>query len=561
MNSGNTAIDTLSFEQDWSLDQVGNWAGFDQDDNGNGTDDLVQTRTHNKANEITGISNTTGGSWMAPAYDNAGNTMTLPTPEAPASGFTAVYDAWNRLVGLKEQSTGTKVAEYIYDARGMRVRKETHNLFGIVESTTDYYYTASWQCVEEITTGTGSSSSSSSSGMSGGTTTYVWGLRYIDDLVERSTTPTGSSTTRYYALNDRNFNITALANTSGTVLERYVYTAYGQRTVLDASFNVRSGSLYGQQHGFQGLRHDQESGLIENRSRVLHPLLGRFLQRDPLGYTDGMNLCAAYHVMWSGVDPWGLKTVAQACPEAIKILRQLEQFHQDLADKWDNLAGKTQKEMDLADFRIDQMKTWTDDMLKSQPIKDLKELIGLEGLAGLAGLGFLAELDRNGIDIAKITGTGRERAPDGTFRETRTKRALNRMGKAKAPGVAMIASILSKAAAVFLDIQNIQGEMSNMMSLRQSMLGLRAEAERMRDGHLSRVDSTQSLIRQLQNMEMPDCKDCPDCNAFIRTAKKLLAEEKKKFDSASAVKQGNDLLDDMKDASQNIWDSATDIAN
>ncbi|MEM6258477.1 MAG: RHS repeat-associated core domain-containing protein [Planctomycetota bacterium] len=309
LNSGNTAFDTLSFEQDWSLDQVANWTSFDQDDTGNGTDDLVQTRTHNKANEITGITNTTGSVWSAPVYENAGNTTKMPKPEAPGSGFTATYDAWNRLSTLCEESTGTKVAEYTYDARGMRIRKQTHNTWGIIESTTDYYYTAGWQCVEETTSGTGSSSSSSSfSHSSGGTiTTYVWGLLYIDDLASRDSTSSGGGTTRYYALSDRQYNITAIVNASGTVLERYAYTAYGQRTVLDGFYNTRSDSLFNQQHGFQGLRHDYESGLIENRNRMLHLALGRFLQRDPLGYPDGMNMYAAYHVMWGGMDPEGME--------------------------------------------------------------------------------------------------------------------------------------------------------------------------------------------------------------------------------------------------------------
>lgn len=40
----------------------------------------------------------------------------------------------------------------------------------------------------------------------------------------------------------------------------------------------------------QGLRRDDETGLHENRFRMLHSRLGRFLQRDPLGYVDSMGL-------------------------------------------------------------------------------------------------------------------------------------------------------------------------------------------------------------------------------------------------------------------------------
>ena len=52
LNATHTAITSggLEFEQDWALDQVANWTAFDQDDNGDGTDNLAQTRTHNKSN-------------------------------------------------------------------------------------------------------------------------------------------------------------------------------------------------------------------------------------------------------------------------------------------------------------------------------------------------------------------------------------------------------------------------------------------------------------------------------------------------------------------------------
>jgi len=35
--------------------------------------------------------------------------------------------------------------------------------------------------------------------------------------------------------------------------------------------------------GHQGLMHDKEFGLIYNRARYLHPVLMRFMQRDPAG--------------------------------------------------------------------------------------------------------------------------------------------------------------------------------------------------------------------------------------------------------------------------------------
>ena len=71
--------------------------------------------------------------------------------------------------------------------------------------------------------------------------------------------------------------------------------------------------------GFQGLFLDESTGNYNNRARIYNPSMsggqGRFLQRDPLGYPDGMNTYAAYHVMRQWVDPWGLQTIISGGPD------------------------------------------------------------------------------------------------------------------------------------------------------------------------------------------------------------------------------------------------------
>jgi len=79
-------------------------------------------------------------------------------------------------------------------------------------------------------------------------------------------------------------------NTSGTVLERYGYDAYGFVRFMDGSFGSRAGSSYGWETLYGAYRWDSESGLYHVRRRYLHPRLGVWLSRDPVEYKDGLNL-------------------------------------------------------------------------------------------------------------------------------------------------------------------------------------------------------------------------------------------------------------------------------
>jgi hypothetical protein len=55
-----------------------------------------------------------------------------------------------------------------------------------------------------------------------------------------------------------------------------MYTPYGERTVLNPNWSEDADgeSDYAFVHGHQGLRHDPETGLIENRNRMRHVSLG-----------------------------------------------------------------------------------------------------------------------------------------------------------------------------------------------------------------------------------------------------------------------------------------------
>ena len=76
-------------------------------------------------------------------------------------------------------------------------------------------------------------------------------------------------------------NVTALVNTSGTVLERVFYDPYGRPTFYDGNWeNESSTSSYASAILYCGYYYDSETGLYHVRHRFYHSSLGRWLQRE-----------------------------------------------------------------------------------------------------------------------------------------------------------------------------------------------------------------------------------------------------------------------------------------
>ena len=125
---------------------------------------------------------------------------------------------------------------------------------------------------------------------------YVWSPRYIDAPIcgMRIRMPTAcATTTENTTSDDANFNVTTLVDTAGDAVERYVYSPYGVLTVYDATWaNIRSDSSYAVEYTYTGRRLDLETGLYYYRHRMYHSQLGRFVSRDPVGYSDPRENCS-----------------------------------------------------------------------------------------------------------------------------------------------------------------------------------------------------------------------------------------------------------------------------
>ena len=261
LNTGCTAITgTPIAEEDFIFDPTGNWNEYVRKASGTPT---TQTRTHNKANELTAIDSSSS----LVTEDAAGNMTKVPKPDDWSSAYDLKYDAWNRLVEVRDGST--VVATYAYDGLNRRTKKVMGS------DTRHFYYTDKWQIIEERVNASTSADRQ-----------FVWGIRYTDDLVLRD-----KGTERLYVIQDY-FQPTAVMDTTGAVLERYGYEAFGTSRVMEPDYTPLTDSAYEWETRFGAYRWDEETKMVQVRNRYLHTQLGRWVTRDLIEYGDGMNLYA-----------------------------------------------------------------------------------------------------------------------------------------------------------------------------------------------------------------------------------------------------------------------------
>lgn len=295
LNLNTTAISAApAYAESWDYDPTGNWRGYDTDANGSPT--LRQPRTHDRGNRLTQL-DTDGG--LPFILDRVGRIRQMPVGAGGEWGWhiELEWDAWSRVKVVMQN--GSEVGRCNYDGLHRRITRQIVSTGSVMHAL----YSDSWRPLEER------KNSESTAALS-----YLWGARHRDDLVRRDRAVGGTTLneTRYVLMDY--FNPAAITDEDGEVKERYMFSAFGVRSILAPDWSGRTSSECAFEFAFQGQFLDTESGLYNYGYRYYSPYLGRWTCKDPIGIAGGLNI---YAVVNNGatnrVDHLGLE--ADDCEE------------------------------------------------------------------------------------------------------------------------------------------------------------------------------------------------------------------------------------------------------
>ena len=202
---------------------------------------------------------------VAYTYLDRSSHTTPQTTLSPNSALPAETVVQSGLTVSSRSLTGATTI-YAYDALGRRVT--TTN----AEGTERHVYDDNWQVVADLDEGGNVLRS------------YVWG-EGIDRLLA---VRIGSRT--YTALTDVQGTVWGYADASGNIVARWTYDAWG--SVLSEEVDVSAAELRAVRYRFQGRERSAVTGLTNFRMWWYDAVTGRWLSKDPIGLSGGLNLYA-----------------------------------------------------------------------------------------------------------------------------------------------------------------------------------------------------------------------------------------------------------------------------
>jgi len=214
------------------------------------------------------------------------------------STYRYYYDCENRLTDVNNLAN-QPIASYKYDYAGRRISKTVGAI------TTKYCYDGQ-QVIAEYENDVLARK-------------YIYGPG-IDEPI--CMIDVSNDNAVYYYHFDGLGSVVALSDVNKVIVEQYSYDVFGEP---DATSSI------GNPYMFTGRRYDSETANYYYRARIYKPSIGRFLQPDPIGYDDGLNM---YVYVGNNpimcVDPLGLKLVIigdkKVFQEANNYLSKSERF-------------------------------------------------------------------------------------------------------------------------------------------------------------------------------------------------------------------------------------------
>ncbi|ENW93031.1 RHS repeat-associated core domain-containing protein [Acinetobacter dispersus] len=200
-----------------------------------------------------GLNQYTSVGGLTQTYDTNGNYKTDGT------GWTYTYDLNNRLKNAVKTGTGAVTANLNYDAEG-RLRQTA-----IGTATTDLLYDGTNLVAEYYGANVARR--------------YVHGLAVDEPLVWYEG---AGNTAKNWIYTNNLGSVVALANTTGTSTATYTYGPFGEPNTVAGNMRFR----------YTGQQLIAPLNLYYYKARMYSPTLGRFLQTDPIGQKDDMNLYA-----------------------------------------------------------------------------------------------------------------------------------------------------------------------------------------------------------------------------------------------------------------------------
>ena len=209
-------------------------------------------------------------------YDLNGNLTSKQEKGLSGKVWNYVYSSENQMIKAEfyEGVTKLKEIEFNYDPQGRRVRKYVHDIQANAEFERRYAYDGS-EIIAELDENNNVLARYTHSGLR---TDDVLGVEITSAGVSRGLAAASGD---YIYLKDSLGSVQAITNSSGNIIQRYVYSSFGKLLkITDVSGNEIP-SLVKTSFTFTNREWDEESGLYYYRARYYAPDLGRFLTEDP----------------------------------------------------------------------------------------------------------------------------------------------------------------------------------------------------------------------------------------------------------------------------------------